>query len=293
MVEAQFDPNKQPVHIDIDETRPYNQRLDEMFADDPFATAYYSNADSWWLTKRLLDDSKATRNNVIYETTPRSVGDIEEIIKGFQSERYAVDLHALAVNSKSIILGIHQRFEAQLMSAVTARWTPIDFHDDAYAVFPKNVAHLERAAGLEIVSLYSRSGEVLYCNDKDPTKRVAQEIIERERGRIWTPNEKEKHLTGWQKVAAQIERRPAGKAKPDWYVVGVRGFLKEAQLFNDARIGLDTDALENGVFEAITHHHIFVRSVGTQELICFEKPSPSTPSRSVKGATAPSDKPQP
>lgn len=280
MIESQFDPDKKPVHIDIDETRNFNPRLEEMFEDDPFSTAYYTNADSWRLTKRLLDDSKAARNNIVYETTLRSVGDIEEIIKGFQSERYAVDLHALAVNAKTSVLGIHQRFEARLMHLEPARWTPINFHDEAYHVFPKNVSLLEKNAGLEFVSVYTRKGEVLYRNDKDPSKRASKEAIDQERNRIWIPEERNRHLSQWQQVSLMVAGRPDGKAKPQWYTEGVQGFLQEAELYAQAQVVSAEDFTISPSSSVVsTHHHIFVRNPNTHELFCLDKTIAENPMR--------------
>lgn len=277
MIESQFDPDKQPVHVDIDATREFNDHLDEIFEEDPFATAYYTNNDSWLLTKRLLDDSKAARNNVIYETTLRSVRDIEEIIKGFQSERFVVDLHALAVNSKTSVLGIHSRFEDLLAASVPARWTPIEYHDEAYAAFPRNVHYLEKTAGLEFVSVYTRDGVVLYDNGKNQNKCGAQTSIEAERNRIWLPKEKEVHLARWQRVARQVQARPAGRTKPDWYVSGVLAFLKEAELYNVSESIPQTWWPKNVRLEAVTHHHVFVKNGTTGELFATEKTSPYPP----------------
>ncbi len=293
IIESQFDLDKKPVHVDIDETRPYNGQLKEIFNDDPFATAYYTNADCWLLTKRLLDDSKAARNNVIYETTLRSIGNIEDIIKEFQSDRYKVDLHALAVPSKASILGIHERFERQIASLKLARWTPINFHDEAYAVFPQNVLHLERTAGLELVCVYTRNGTVLYSNNKNPLMLGACEAIEKERARPWTSQEKEKFLSDWKNVEKRVYSRPEGKTKPDWYVKGIEGFVKEAELFCIARAATKTEKPDNEILEAETHHHIFVRDVKTQELICFDKPNSSAPSRPIMGAASSKTKPHP
>ena len=269
LVGGSFDPDKQPVIVVMDDLREFHLAAREIFNHHPFGFATFTNEEAWTWTSRLLTQARKGRNNTLYEGTLRAIKPVEVIVEAFQAEGFAVDLHALAVNSKQSISGIYRRYERQHGTLVTPRWTPIAFHDDAYRNFPETVAYLEANARLERVVVYRRDGTVLYQNsDRTTAGKSAHDAIITERARAWTSEEKADLVQLWGDTIARITERSG--AKPDWYVGNAHKLQSEASLFSASRQARADDRLDPSRVEAVTHHHIFARETDADELVCFD-----------------------
>ncbi|MDR3423718.1 MAG: zeta toxin family protein [Alphaproteobacteria bacterium] len=271
IVEKKFDPTQKPVHVDMDELRKEHTKLSEIFQEHPFETAVHTNADAWEWTSRLLADAKAGRNNVIYETTLKSIDDTERMIRAFKKEDYAVDLHTIAANSKASIYGVFERYERDLAKGKAARFVDLDYHDAVYEVFPENVDRLETKSNLDLVTVYRRDGERLYLNDGKLSQAQAKDAIENERNRLWTEEEKGDLALKWRELKEHIEARADGPTKPEWYVQKAQEFSREAELFASARQTTKADNLDPLHIEEMTYHHIFTRANENAQLVCFDR----------------------
>lgn len=268
-IASSFDPDKQPVIAAMDNLREFHMAARAIVNHHPFGYAIFTNEEAWEWTRKLLTHARQARNNTIYEGTLRAAAPVEVMIEAFQSEGFAVDLHALAVNSKHSIQGIYRRYERQHETLDIPRWTPIAFHDDSYRNFPQTVAYLEANAGFEKVVVYRRDNSVLYQNsDRTTAWKSARDAIVAERQRAWTSEEKADLVRSWSETVGRIAERQG--AKPDWYVENARKLQSEASLFSASRQARADDCLDLSLVEAVTHHHIFARNAADGELVCFD-----------------------
>lgn len=260
----------EPVVVNFDDLRNFHPAAEEIFQHHPFEMAVYTNEETWAWTKKMLNHVRKAKNNALYETTLRVANPVELIIQSFQDEGYAVDLHALAVNSKLSIQGIYERFENQLHFMKAPRWTGIDFHDAAYEAFPENAEHLEATAGLERVAVYQRAGSTVYLNAQTAKQRGgSSHAIIKERNKDWAPETKQEYLDKWAKIVAAIESRE--EMKPDWYMENARRLFREAELFSISRPPGRGEQFELSRIEEVTHHHVFVVAQKTGDLVCFDR----------------------
>ncbi len=230
LIIGNFDTDEEPVIVNLDEIRKYHPSYENIFRARPFELALHTQGDSWRWTKRLLRDARRARNHVIYETTLRYLDPTINIIQSFLAEDYTFNLHALAVHERKSILGIYARYERDLKNTGIARWIPLDFHDQTYAVYPDNVHRLETGENPEKTLVYRRGGGILYSSDSRTIETpYAKAAILAERNRIWTPEEKANLAREWQYVADAITAR--GGEKPDWYVAQAKRYEQSALLF--------------------------------------------------------------
>jgi predicted ABC-type ATPase len=264
-----FGKDASPVVANIDDLRNFHPAAKEIFQRHPFEMAVYTNEDAWLWTDKLLNDARRAKNNALYESTIRVANPVEVIIKTFQREGYAVDLHALAVNSKLSIQGIYDRFENQLDFSSAPRWTGIEFHDAAYVAFPANVGYLEASAGLERVTVYRRNGASLYLNAQTVTQPAgAEQAIITERNREWEVEAKQEYLDKWNQLCVDIATRDG--IKPEWYVENAQRLRQEAELFTASRPAHSGERIIRSRIMSVTHHHVFMHGKQESELVCFD-----------------------
>lgn len=150
-----------PVMADIDDIRPLYPDIKDIFTTSPFKMSALINKDCWGWTSQLLLDARHAKNNVVYQATIRQANRIEDLIKDFQKDGFAVDLYVVAANAKHSVFGIFKRFEDAIQKwdigePVIPRWVPIPFHNAVYKNFPQNVDYLAENARLERVGVFSR-----------------------------------------------------------------------------------------------------------------------------------------
>lgn len=275
--EKEFSPSGSAIMADIDETRPFHPHAEEIFAADPFKLAEFTNKDCWGWTSQLLLDARHAKNNIVYQATIRNATRISDLIKDFQNEGFAVDLHVVAVNTKQSIYGIFNRFEDAIIrmnmgEAIIPRWVPIPFHNTVYRAFPYNVDYLAENARLERVGVFSRDGGELYLSEGRLIHRGAGDALMKEQQRVWSPNERLNLHHSWQTLIAKIESRPEGTLKPKWYVRTAALYSAEAAYAARAQLVCAQPAPSSAFVAYRTPNHHFVHDPTSGFLISYERP---------------------
>ncbi len=256
-----------PVSADIDEIRPIHPQIEDIFEVSPFKMSALINKDCWGWTSQLLLDARHAKNNVVYQATIRQANRIEELVRDFQKDGFAVDMYVVAANAKHSVYGIFRRFEDAVQKfemgiPVIPRWVPIPFHNAVYKDFPQNVDYLAENARLERVGVFSRDGKDLYFSEDRLIHRGAGDALVKEQQRLWSTEERGDHSNAWKVLLERIETRSAGILKPKWYVRTARLYAVEAKYFALAQ-ELCAGSPPSGLVVAHrTPNHHFVKTDG-------------------------------
>lgn len=114
-----------PVHVDIDALREYHPNADRILSEDPMNFGTHTHEDSGTWTMYLLKDAQLNRNNILYEVSLRSAEWTKSEIDTFKAEKYAVDMHVMAVHEHVSRMSIFQRFEDAISKNRNPRFVPI------------------------------------------------------------------------------------------------------------------------------------------------------------------------
>ena len=217
------------VPVDVDDMRRFHARLDEIIAEDPIRMGEHTNEVVNIWKGFLLQDARADGNNVLLEITLRTSDAAKVEIEKFQKLGYAVELHTMAVHQHVSRLGVFRRFEDGAKSSKgVARYVPMAFHDAAYHALPRNVDDIERNFSLNLVTVNTRGGDVVYSRSEQDGEPEAMKSILLERNRSWTAQDKTAHVAEWAKVVRDVVSRPNGKLKDAGYLKDLHMALADA-----------------------------------------------------------------
>lgn len=210
---------QEAAHVDPDELRRFHARLEEIKQDDPVRMGDHTHEDASIWKGFLLVDSREARNNVVTEITLKSADNTKQEIEKFQKAGYGIELHAMAVNEHLSRLGIFKRFEdAITIPDSTPRYVSIDYHDAAYHALPRNVDDLERSFSLNLVTVNTRAGDIVYQRVEQEGQPEAMQSIQLERNRSWSAEDRAIHISDWETILSQVKRRPNDKLKDAYYL---------------------------------------------------------------------------
>lgn len=206
-------------HVDPDLMREYHARLDEIKKDDPVRMGDHTHEDASVWKGFLLTDARDANNNVVTEISLTSADNTKREIEKFRKSGYAIELHALAVHEDVSRLGIFQRFEKEAKRIDgMPRFVGMDYHDAAYHAMPRNVDDIERNLSINVVTVNTRSGDIVYKRTEQEGEPEAMKSILLERNRSWTAEDRASHISEWDKVIKLVRARPSGILKPDFYL---------------------------------------------------------------------------
>jgi predicted ABC-type ATPase len=206
-----------PLHIDYDQLcleYPYLGKVqtEKYHKDMPLYTA---DAATTW-KRMMLDKGLEEKANVVYEHPLHKKEFIEGVIRKYKTANYGIDLHCVVVNSKQSIQGIFGRY---VMAEATKPYTgrtviPLDIHHKAYFAYPQTAQYLQDEKLVDTITVYNRD-EALFENAlKDGIWEKPQKIeavINDERNRMWSQEEKNKLVAEWNKIDAIWQKHMEGK----------------------------------------------------------------------------------
>ena len=200
-----------------DDLRPFHPKFKQLMQQDDKTAAFYTDRDTGRWVEKAIDYAAKHRFNVVIEGTMRNPDAVAKTLSSFRAAGYETDARALAVNERLSWQGVMQRYEAQKADRGNARMTAPHSHADAYAGVPVTLERIERDRLADRVSLYRRSGAVIYSNElvngqwKAPAQ--ARQALEAERARPFSLAERTAYAQGFDKLA-ELVARPARGALP-------------------------------------------------------------------------------
>ncbi len=210
-------------HVDPDEMRRFHAKLAEIKKEDPVRMGDHTHEDVSVWKGFLLTDARNLQNNVVTEITLQSASNTKQEIERFKQAGYGIELHAMAVHEDISRLGIFQRFEREAMRpGGTPRYVSMEYHDAAYHAMPRNVDEIERDYALDLVTVNTRSGDIVYKRSEQEGEPEAMQSILLERNRSWTAETRAAHISDWKDVVEDVKKRPSDILKPDFYLNDLR-----------------------------------------------------------------------
>ena len=286
-----------PVSADIDDIRPFHPKYVEVFEDNPFKLSALINKDCWGWTSQLLLDTRHAKNNVVYQATIRNAKRVEDLVKDFQKEKFAVDLFVVAANAKQSVQGIFYRFERAIDEMnngfpTIPRWVPIPFHNAVYSAFPQNIEYLARNAKLERIGIFDRNGNPVYLSEGKSVHKNAGAALAKEQGRYWLQPEKDDFAKAWQGLFEVIKGRPSDKLKPKWYMRTAQLYAHEARRFAEAIQACSTIVPSGlSIIQRTPYHHFVLDKDG--QLIAYDRERDANRSIRPMAGVPRSPKPEP
>jgi predicted ABC-type ATPase len=196
-----------------DDLRAYHPLYEELLARDDKTAAFYTDRDSGRWVEKLIAHAKSLRLDLVIEGTMRVPDKVASTLRELRAAGYSTEVRVIAVRAEFSRLGIRQRYEQLLLDRGHARFTTAKAHDAAYHGSPMTIALLEQERLADIVRVCARGNVGLYTNrlvdDRWERVPMARVVLERERTRGWTGEEKAEYARGWDTVWRRMVARGA------------------------------------------------------------------------------------
>ena len=206
------------VQIIGDDLRAYHPHYARLMERDDKTAAFYTDRDTGQWVEKAIAEAKAQRVNLVIEGTMRDGNKVAATMESLRAAGYEIDARALAVNPRLSEQGILQRYENQKADRGTGRMTTPEAHQAAYDGMPATLERIERDKLADRVTIYRRGAEAIYSNElqggqwaREPQARA---VVESERTRTMTLQERRDYAQGFDRLAEQLAR-PERQASAD------------------------------------------------------------------------------
>ena len=232
-------PHGGAVQIIGDQLRSYHPAYGSLMRADDKTAAFYTDKDSGRWVEKSIAYARKNRWNLVIEGTMRSPAVVAATMQSLRQAGYEIDARALAVNERVSWQGVMQRYEEQKADRGVGRMTAPHSHRDAYNGMPKTLERIERECLADRVSIYRRGGQRIYSNElqagqwKAPPQ--ASQVLEAERARPMTPQERTAYAEAYGKLALQISRPERGASADELRTM--RELLAQAERELEAEAG--------------------------------------------------------
>lgn len=203
-------PHGGAVPIIGDDLRGYHPHYARLMERDDKSAAFYTDRDTGQWVEKAIAEAKAQRVNIVIEGTMRDGNKVAATMESLRAAGYEIDARALAVNSRLSEQGILQRYENQKADRGTGRMTTPEAHRAAYDGMLSTLERIERDKLADRVTIYRRGAEAIYTNElqggqwsRDPQARA---VVEAERSRPMTLQERRDYAQGFDKLAELLAR---------------------------------------------------------------------------------------
>lgn len=188
---------------DPDELRRFHPRFMEFNAMDDKTTASKTQADASAWAKQLLADAIAERRNIILDRTLGSPGQLAQMAEALGKAGYDIRIEAMAVRAEVSAVRIFYRYEHEHQLYGYGRFTPLEFHDQAFAGLPRTLERAQQDGLVSRISLYDEGARQIYSSQNTYQSwshpEPAAAILKFERMRPFTHPE-------WEALAAQTQQ---------------------------------------------------------------------------------------
>jgi len=198
------------VEIIGDDLRDYHPSYRRLMSENDKTGAFYTDRDTGRWVEKAIAEAKAQRVNLVIEGTMRDGDKVAATMQSLREAGYAIDARALAVTAKLSEQGIMLRYEGQKADKGNGRMTTPESHKAGYDGMLKTLERIETEKLADRVTVYRRGAEVLYTNTlKDGNWEHApnaRAIVEAERARPMTLQERRDYLVGFDKLAGMLDK---------------------------------------------------------------------------------------
>jgi predicted ABC-type ATPase len=205
-----FEPHGGAIQIIGDDLRSYHPQYARLMEADDKTAAFYTDRDSGKWIEMAIAEAKARRVNIVIEGTMRDSNKVVDTMQSLRAAGYKIDARVLAVSELFSQQGIMQRYEKQKATRGTARMTTPEAHKAAFDGIPGTLERIERGKLADRVTIYRRGAEAICYNELQAGEWVqepkAREILEAERRRPMTLQERRSYAEGFDRLAELLMR---------------------------------------------------------------------------------------
>ena len=195
-----------------DELRDYHPLYRRLLKKDDKTAAFYTDRDSGQWVSKLINYTIKKHYHLIIEGTMRRFEVVFDTMKVLREAGYYIDARVIAVNRLLSLLGIYKRYEQMIENNGYGRFTSIEAHDAGYYGMPKTIEQVEQLKLADRISVYRRGHNTpIYDNFLSPydgyVSSKIQIVIENERTKVWSFEEKKLYRQGWDQVIQKMKNR--------------------------------------------------------------------------------------
>lgn len=199
------------VLIDADRMRERNPRYKQLSHEDPQHAADRTHKEAGEWATRLIVVAAENRRNLVIDGTMRSPESIRDLAHRLKDAGYKVEARVMAVNAKTSFVRARLRFEEQVAERGTGRFVNEEQHDNAYIGIVKSVRALEYEKLVDAVRVYDANQRPIYENlqERGDWQKApeAVQVLEQERARNWTHDERRDYVSALEKINALAGQR--------------------------------------------------------------------------------------
>jgi hypothetical protein len=222
-IEAEFADRGGLLVVDLDALRENHPKHNQLMRADDKAAAQYTYDDARIWAQKLEDYAKANRHNVLVESLMTSPDGVGGWLQDYREAGYRTEAHVVAVNERSSVQGIVQRYEGQKAESLdnVGRTVPRQVHDLAYDRVRDTFDRIETDKLSDRVVVHDRNGQVLSDNHLQANGQwehapgSARAAIEAERGRSLSPTQWRDHILTYDDIQANQRRPERGAAQAE------------------------------------------------------------------------------
>lgn len=154
------------VTVDPDELRRFHPNVNEFRRETPYTWSGRTHADASQWADELLDETVASRKNLIFDTTLSNGQWASELINELKAKGYDVEVRAIATSKLESELGVDRRFTQRLDAEGYGRHVPEGARDAIYGKLPTSLDTVHANTDVPI-RIFNREGVELYDSRTD------------------------------------------------------------------------------------------------------------------------------
>ena len=203
------------VRIDIDELRSFHGQYGELQKSDPKNAASLVQKDASQWGKELRAHCIENNLNVVVDGTLGNPKNADKLINQLKEKGYQIEVHVMALDKDRSDQGIYKRYEGGLERGAP-RWVePDTIAQDAYKGMVDSLQTIENKHGGIPIKYYGiaidDNGQRKTVELNKPEQVKGKELVETERNRDWSQNEKSAYVKISDEVVKKMNTRGADK----------------------------------------------------------------------------------
>ncbi|WP_338910290.1 zeta toxin family protein [Mycetohabitans rhizoxinica] len=199
------------VLIDADRMRERNLCHKRLSREDPQHAADRTHKEAGEWVTRLTIVAAENRRNLVIDDTMRSPESICDLTRRLKDAGYKIEARVMAVNAKTSFARARLRFEEQVAERGTGRFVNEEQHDNAYTGIVESVRALEHEKLVDAVRVYDANQQPIYENLQErgnwQKAPEAVQVLEQERARDWTYDERCDYVSVLEQINALASQR--------------------------------------------------------------------------------------
>lgn len=158
------------VAVTGDEFRKFHPDYRRLLEDDPLGLPNAISPDTAGWVRGCIDYALENQYSLLLENTFGNADVVADTARRFAAAGYQTEVAVVAVRPETSRLDSLARY-LEPRGSDPPRWTPLGAHDKAVENLPSAVARLEQVPEVDRITMWNRSGEALFTNERGPDRQ--------------------------------------------------------------------------------------------------------------------------